>query len=85
MKILLLVFLSLLTLSGCATGPLGTSTSGGANYVYANGDCQIGVNSARELIGVSVEITENCALKVTAEDAGSEAMDVINGLVEKLP
>ncbi len=80
--------LAALALTGCATSPFGTATSGGANYSYtktAAGDCQITINSARDIAGANLAIAKDCAVTVTAEQAGgTEAIRVIGELVSKI-
>ncbi len=85
-KILLLIPILLIT--GCASSPWGTATSGGANYSYtktAEG-CNITINSARDVAGGNLTIGENCSVSVTAENAGGagKAIDVIGSLVDKI-
>lgn len=76
-----------ISLTGCATSPYGTATSGGANYSYtktADG-CQITINSAREIAGANLQITKDCSVTVSAEQAdGNQAMGVISELVGKI-
>lgn len=86
MKLLLALAAGLL-LSGCATSPFGTATSGGANYAYnKQGDnCTITINSAREISGGVLKINEDCSVEVNADTAGgSQALKVIEGLVGKI-
>lgn len=92
MKSLLLIsilLVSLATLTGCATSPFGTATSGGANYSYsrtAAGDCTVTINSAREIAGAQLMIDQNCSVTVTAQQAGgADALRVIGDLVGKIP
>jgi len=77
-----------MTLTGCATSPNGTATSGGANYSYtktADGGCQITINSARDVAGGALTISNDCTVTVTTASAGgSQAIDVIGQLVGKL-
>lgn len=85
---LLLPIALLITITGCATSPYGTATSGGANYSYsrtAAGDCQVTINSAREIAGAELLIDNNCSVTVTAQQAGgSDAIRVISELVGKI-
>jgi hypothetical protein len=85
---LLLVSLVTIALSGCATSPFGSAASGGANYSYTKtsaGDCQVTINSARDIAGATLSIGETCNLSVTAESAGgSDAIRVIGDLVDKI-
>ncbi len=85
MKILLLIPI---LLTGCASSPWGTATSGGANYSYtktAEG-CNITINSARDVAGGNLTIGEDCSVSVTADTAGGagKAIDVIGSLVGKI-
>jgi hypothetical protein len=77
-----------IALTGCATSPFGTATSGGANYTYtetAAGDCTVTINSARDIAGANLSITDGCNLNVTAESAGgADAIRVIGDLVDKI-
>ena len=87
MKISLVVF-PLLLLTGCATSPYGTATSGGANYSYTktpDGGCQITINSARDIAGGELLIDKDCTVTVTTAGAGgSQAIEVIGALVGKI-
>lgn len=86
---IILLITTLTIISGCATSPYGTATSGGANYSYsktAAGDCTVTINSAREIAGASLTITDQCKVTVTADSAnGAAAMNVINSLIGKIP
>jgi len=85
MKYLLLS--SILVLTGCATSPWGTATSGGANYSYTKtkDGCMITINSARDIAGGSITIGNDCSVSVSAAQAGgAKALDVINQLVGKI-
>lgn len=81
-----LVLMGLLT--GCATSPFGSATSGGANYSYTKtekGDCQVTINSARDIAGANLMIGNDCSVSVTAESAGgTDAIRVIGELVGKI-
>lgn len=76
------------TLTGCATSPFGSAASGGANYSYsktATGDCQVTINSARDIAGANLTIGNDCSVSVTAESAGgADAIKVISDLVGKI-
>ena len=63
-----LIILFALAMTGCATSPYGTATSGGANYSYTKtqaGDCQITINSARDIAGGIIAIANDCTVTVT--------------------
>ena len=80
---LLVVFLP-----GCATSPWGSAQSGGAVYHYekTGGDCIIDITSARELLGVSVDVGDDCHVTVKADNAdGATALGVIEGLTQRIP
>lgn len=82
------ILLCLVLLTGCATSPFGTATTGGANYTYtrtADGGCQITINSARDVTGGELLIDSDCSVSVTAQNAGSQdALRVIGDLVGKI-
>lgn len=88
MKKTLLLIAAMLTLTGCATSPFGTATTGGANYTYtstADGACQITINSARDVTGGELLIDSDCSVSVAAQNAGSQdALRVIGDLVGKI-
>ena len=88
MKKLLIILSVSLALTGCATSPYGTATSGGANYSYTktpDGGCQITINSARDIAGGELLIDNDCSVTVTAQQAGgSDAIRVIGELVGKI-
>ena len=85
---MLMLVLILAMLTGCATSPLGTATSGGANYSYSKtstGDCQVTINSARDIAGANLTIGNDCSVSVAAESAGgADAIKVISDLVGKI-
>lgn len=82
------ILLCLVLLTGCATSPFGTATTGGANYTYtrtADGGCQITINSARDVTGGELLIDSDCSVAVSAQNAGSQdALRVIGDLVGKI-
>jgi len=91
MKKLLLIGIILL-LTGCASSPWGSATSGGASYTYshttADGDtCTVQTTSARDIAGGTISIDQDCTLTAGAADATgvSESISAINGLVKRLP
>lgn len=89
MKKSLILLPVMLAIAGCATSPFGTATSGGANYSYsktADGDCSVTINSAREIAGATLSISNDCGVTVSADSAnGAAALGVISNLVNKIP
>lgn len=90
-KLLALFGLGLL-LTGCgASSPWGEANTGGAvyNYVSTEGNktCRINGTSAREVSNVEIVITDDCGMKVTADNSTpiGDALGAINGLVDRLP
>jgi hypothetical protein len=83
-----IILIAMVLISGCATSPYGTATSGGANYRYsktADGDCAITINSARDIAGATIAIGNDCSVDVIAEQAGgTDAIRVIGELVGKI-
>ncbi|TVO75148.1 hypothetical protein [Sedimenticola selenatireducens] len=84
----LMIMISTLSLTGCATSPFGTAASGGANYAYqktAAGDCVVTINSARDIAGGTLMIEDDCKVTVSADTAGgAAAMKLISDLVGKI-
>jgi len=85
---LLCALLVVLVTAGCASSPWGQAQSGGAVYHYTktSDGCEISITSARELLGVSVDVSDDCHVTVKAENVdGANALGVIEGLTKRIP
>lgn len=83
--IIALFLLLAIVLEGCAYGPNGAATSGGANYSYSKtpDGCSVTINSAREIAGADLLIGPDCSVAVTADSAGGDkAVEVIGRALE---
>lgn len=88
----ILILLTVIGLSGCAaTSQWGEAKTGGAVYSYQHNNgqetCAINITSAREVLGVDVEVLPDCTIKTTTQSSGNvtDVIGVIGGLVNRLP